>query len=43
MMHGEEWNSGWWLFGHGGFGILIWIAVILAIVWLIKQILGPGD
>ncbi len=39
-MHGEGWGSGWWLFGHGGFGILIWIVVILALVWLIYQ--APG-
>lgn len=37
-MHGEGWNGGWWLFGHDGFGILIRIVLILAIVWLAKEI-----
>jgi hypothetical protein len=38
-MHGEGFGGGgWWFFGHGIFGILIWIILILAIVWLVKDI-----
>jgi len=37
-MHSEHPDAGWWLFGHGGFGILIWILVILAVIWLIREI-----
>lgn len=42
-MHGEGLGSGWWFFGHGGFGILIWIVLILAVIWLIYQIPGPRN
>lgn len=37
-MHGEGWDGGWWFFGHGTFGILIWIVLVLAIIWLVKEI-----
>lgn len=33
----KEWGS-WIPLAHGGLGIVIWIAAILAIVWLFKEI-----
>jgi len=38
-MHGEGWHGGWWFFGgHGLFGVLIWIVILLAVVWLVKEV-----
>jgi len=40
-------DGGWMTFGlglgHWGFGLVIWIAIIVAIVWLIKPSGGSKD
>lgn len=39
MMHHDGWHGGFG-FGHWGFGLLIWIVVIIALIALLKLAIG---
>jgi hypothetical protein len=41
MMHDGGWMTFGFGLGHWGFGLLIWIAIIVGIVWLVKSLGGP--
>jgi hypothetical protein len=41
MMHDGGWMPFGFGFGHWGFGLLIWIAIVVGIVWLVKSLGGP--
>jgi putative membrane protein len=47
MGYGPEWGMmGGWGFGHGVFGLIIWlvilVAIVAAIVWLIRAVAPAG-
>ena len=40
-------DGGWMTFGlglgHWGFGLVIWVAVIIGVIWAIKSVSGSND
>jgi hypothetical protein len=42
MMYGDDYNhmGSWFGFGHGFFGLLFWILIILVIAALLKYLFG---
>ena len=42
MMHDDGWMTFGFGLGHWGFGLVIWVVIIVGIVWLVKSLGGQG-